>query len=229
VLDLDNVTVLDVMTPRHQVVGIDLEEPWPHIYKTLVNSRFSKLPVYEGSLDHIIGILHVRSALSLIGEPQLNSACLRNLLRPAYYIPESTSLQQQLVKFQDTGEQIGIVVDEYGDIQGIATLGDILEEIVGEITDHHQALDAPYYRLKSGAYIVDGSITIRDINRYCHFNLPADGPKTLSGLIIERLQAIPEPKTSLTIGDHTIEILSVEDNAVQKTKIKREEFPPRFN
>lgn len=219
VLDLESVEISKVMTPRHQIVGIDISLPWPQVYKMLIQSRFSRIPVYEENLDHIVGILHTRNALSLLSEQNLNHTHVRKLLTPPYYVPESTTLQQQLLHFQNTGEQMGIVVDEYGDIQGLATLEDILEEIVGEITDRERGVDTPYYRLKNGAFIVNGSMTLRDINRYCHLKLPTEGPNTLGGLIMEHLQSIPTPKTQLKIGNYTIEILSVEDNAVQTAKI----------
>ncbi len=220
VLDLEHATVQDAMVPRQNMIGIDLNDPWPQILKQLKSSSFSKLPVYRDSIDHVLGILHVKKLIHLPGDCQDPVAVLETLLEPPYFIPETSSLQQQLLHFQQHARHLALVVDEYGDIQGLVTVQDILEEIVGEFTDFSQPSAHLHTReMKDGSTLVDASMTVRDLNRDLNLSLPTDGPKTLSGLIVEYLEMIPTPKTSIKIQGYPIEILSVRDNAVRKAKI----------
>ena len=220
VLDLEHATVQDAMVPRQNIVGIDLDNSWPHIFKQLKASSFSKLPVYRDSIDHVLGILHVRKVIDLHEHCENPIAILETLLEPPYFIPETSSLQQQLVQFQHHSTHVALVVDEYGDIQGLVTVQDILEEIVGEFTDFSQpSAHIHTQTMKDGSTLVDASMTIRDLNRDLNLSLPTNGPKTLSGLIVEYLEAIPTPKTAIKIQGYPIEILAVKGNAVSKAKI----------
>ncbi len=220
VLDLEHATVQDAMLPRQSIVGIDLDDPWSDILTQLKTTSFSKLPVYRDSIDHVLGILHVRKVINLPMEVENPLPILETLLDPPYFIPETTSLQQQLIQFQQHSTHLALVVDEYGDIQGLVTAQDILEEIVGEFTDFSQPSAHLHTReLKDGSTLVDASMTIRDLNRDLNLSLPTDGPKTLSGLIVEYLEAIPTPHTSIKIQGYPIEILAVKGNAVRKAKI----------
>jgi Mg2+/Co2+ transporter CorB len=220
VLDLEHATVQDAMIPRQNMVGVDLNDPWPDILKQLKASSFSKLPVYRDSIDHVLGILHVKKLIHLPEDCENPVAKLEALLEPPYFIPETSSLQQQLFRFQQHSRHLALVVDEYGDIQGLVTVQDILEEIVGEFTDFSQPSAHLHTRkMKDGSTLVDASMTVRDLNRDLNLRLPTDGPKTLSGLIVEYLEAIPTPKTSIKIRGYPIEILSVQGNAVRKAKI----------
>ncbi len=220
VLDLEHATVQDAMVPRQNIMGIDLDDPWSKIFKQLQASSYSKLPVYRDSIDHVLGIFHVRKAINFPEKCKDPVAMLESLLERPYFIPETSSLQQQLIQFQRHSTHVALVVDEYGDIQGLVTVQDILEEIVGEFTDFSQPSAHAHTReMKDGSTLVDASMTIRDLNRDLNLNLPTDGPKTLSGLIVEYLEAIPTPMTSIKIRGYPIEILAVKGNAVRKAKI----------
>ncbi len=220
VLDLEHATVQDAMIPRQNITGIDLNDPWPEILLQLKQSSFSKLPVYRDSIDQVVGIFHVRKIINFPEHCPDPLVTLEALLEPPYFIPETSSLQQQLVHFQQHSRHLALVVDEYGDIQGLVTAQDILEEIVGEFTDFSQPSAHIHTReMKDGSTLVDASMTIRDLNRDLNLNLPTNGPKTLSGLIVEHLEMIPTPKTSIKIQGYPLEILSVKGNAVRKAKI----------
>ena len=220
VLDLEHATVQDAMVPRQNITGIDLNDSWPQIFQQLKSSSFSKLPVYRDSIDHVLGILHLRKVINMPEPCENPIAVLETLLERPYFIPETSSLQQQLVQFQKHSTHLALVVDEYGDIQGLVTVQDILEEIVGEFTDFSQPSAHIHTReMKDGSTLVDASMTIRDLNRDLNLNLPTDGPKTLSGLIIEYLETIPTPQTAIKIRGYPIEILAVKGNAVRKAKI----------
>ncbi len=220
VLDLEHATVQDAMVPRQNITGIDLNDSWPQIFAQLQQSSFSKLPVYRDSIDHVVGIFHVRQIINFPEACQDPHAVLESLLEAPYFIPETSSLQQQLLHFQQHSRHLALVVDEYGDIQGLVTVQDILEEIVGEFTDFTQPSAHLHTRaMKDGSTLVDASMTIRDLNRDLSLSLPTHGPKTLSGLIVEYLEMIPTPKTWIKIQGYPIEILSVQGNAVRKAKI----------
>ena len=221
ILDLGNVTVEDIMVPRNEIVGLDVNAPQIDIVELLTHCQHTRLPVYRDNIDDIIGILHVRYILRIIKEmDDLAGAELEKITREPYFVPLGTPLQTQLLNFQRSKARIGLVVDEYGVIQGLVTLEDILEEIVGEFTTDLQTFDQDIHPQEDGSYLIDGAAMLRDINKQLHWNLPADGPKTLNGLILERLEDIPEAGTSVRIDDFTMEIMQAIDNAVKTVRIR---------
>jgi Mg2+/Co2+ transporter CorB len=219
VLDLEHVTMADVMVPRHNITGIDLSKDWKTTLHMIKHSPYSRLPVYKDSIDNIMGVLSLRKTIGLVENASIIQV-IEKLLSPPYFIPETTSLQKQLFNFQKNAEKLALVVDEYGSIRGLVTVEDILEEIVGEFNDLAQPSSKQgIKRFLDGSHLVDAEMTVRDINRHLHLHLPVEGPKTLSGLIIEYLEAIPTPKTSMLIQGYPIEIVEVEDNSVKTARI----------
>lgn len=220
ILDLEKETVDDIMVPRNELVGIDLEDSPKEIIDDLIRSQHTRLILYRGNIDNIVGMLHARHVLRILRDnAEFLPEDLVNIATEPYYVPESTPLHTQLVNFQHLKKRVGLVVDEYGVIQGMVTLEDILEEIVGEFTTDMQTFNLDIHPQEDGSYIIDGSATIRDINRQLHWKLPSDGPKTLNGLILEQLEDIPESGTSLRIDNYTIEITQAADNAVKMASI----------
>ncbi|MDQ8037994.1 MAG: HlyC/CorC family transporter [Pedobacter sp.] len=219
VLELERITVNDIMVPRGEVQGINIDDDIADIEKVLRRTQHTRLPVFRGELNDCIGILHVRNSTRFLGKPELTKAEILQYVREPYFVPEGTTLPSQLVQFQKLKRRFGLVVDEYGDVQGIVTLEAILEEIVGEFTtsigDSHKEI----LRQADGSWMIDGGSSIREINRLLHWQLPVDGPKTLNGLIIETLETIPEFALSLKIGDYRIEVLQVKDNAVKSARV----------
>ncbi|OEY66883.1 HlyC/CorC family transporter [Marinobacter sp. X15-166B] len=215
ILDLENVTVNDIMVPRNDVIGIDLDDDMDTIIRQLRASQHTRLPVYQGDINNIQGILHLRNATKLLLQDTVNKAMLMQLCREPFFIPESTPLNTQLINFQKDKRRFGIVVDEYGDVLGIATLEDILEEIVGEFTTDFAATSPDIIPQKNGTFIIDGTAPVRTINKNLGWKLRTDGPKTLNGLITEQLEAIPETNVCLYIDGHPIEVLQIKDNVVQ--------------
>lgn len=218
ILDLEQVTVDDIMIPRNELVGIDLEDQWDDIVEQITNSQHTRLPVYRETMDNIIGFIHLRKLLYLMHEGNLNRENFEGLIRESYYVPEGTTLTKQLLSFKHEQRRVGLVVDEYGDIQGLITLEDILEEIVGEFTTD-PAASKDIYPQHDGSYIVDGGTHIREINKVLGWNLDTDGPKTLNGMITEYLEMIPDSGTSLKLDGHTIEIVIAENNAVKTARV----------
>ncbi len=219
ILDLEKVSVEDIMVPRNEVTGIDIEDDWATIKKQLANSQHTRLPVYAGDIDHIIGIIHVRNVINLFQSEQGSKDSLRSIIREAYFVPISTQLHTQLLNFQKEKRRIALVVNEYGDIQGLVTLEDILEEIVGEFTSDPAASIKDVHQMEDGTFLVNGSASIRDLNKLLNWALPTDGPKTINGLIIEYLEHIPEPGTSMLIADHPMEIVHTTRNTVKTVHI----------
>jgi len=219
ILDLEKVTVEDIMVPRNEVAGIDIEDDWVNIRKQLASSQHTRLPVYAGDIDHIIGIIHIRNAINLFQSEDDDKDSLRSIIREAYYVPISTQLHTQLLNFQQEKRRIALVVNEYGDIQGLVTLEDILEEIVGEFTSDPAASIKDVHRMEDGSFLIDGSASIRDLNKLLNWELPTDGPKTINGLIIEYLEHIPEPGTSMLIAEHPMEIVHTTRNTVKTVHI----------
>jgi Mg2+/Co2+ transporter CorB len=218
-LDLEKVTVEDIMIPRSDVIGIDLSDDIEEINDLITNTQYTRLPVFEESIDNVVGILHLRNVVPLIKRGTLTHAALRNVAREPYFIPEGTSLNRQLLNFQREGRRTGLVVDEYGDIQGLVALEDILEEIVGEFTTDPAALSKDITPDENDSYLVDAGVSIRDLNRALHTELPTDGPKTLNGLILEHMEDIPESGTSLLLAGYPIDIVQTKDNAVRTARI----------
>ena len=219
ILDMEKISVEDIMVPRNEVTGIDLEQEWSEIRKHLFDSQHTRLPVYRNVIDNIVGIVHARNILRLFLEHELTKEHFMEAIREPYFIPEGTPLNTQLLNFQRERRRIGLVVDEYGDILGMVTLEDILEEIVGEFTTDPSYIVKDVHPQKDGSYLVDGSASIRDLNRLLKWDLPVDGPKTLSGMVIEYLETIPEPGTSLRVADYPIEIIQTSSNTVKTVRI----------
>jgi Mg2+/Co2+ transporter CorB len=221
ILDLERISVDDIMVPRSEVAGIDLHDDWERILGQLRETQHTRLPVYEGDLDHIVGILHMKRVARELARGELDRDALVALARARepYYVPEGTSLNQQLVAFQQAKRRHAFVVDEYGDVQGLVTIEDILEEIVGEFTTETRSLHRGLRAEPDGSYVVAGATTVRQINRALGWQLPTDGPKTLNGLVVEYLETIPEPGTSLKLHGHPVEVLQIADNTVRTLRV----------
>ena len=218
ILDLEKVTVDDIMIPRQEINAIDLEDPPSEILEQIMHTQHTRIPLYRGDINEIEGILHLRRVVTPPGEDDLVEY-LRTQAGEPYFIPAGTPLSAQLLNFQRAQERIGLIVDEYGEIEGLATLEDLLEEIVGQFTTDPTAYSSDVHPQTDGTYLVDGSANIRELNRAMHWELPTEGPKTMNGLIIEHLGAIPEPGTSLMIEGYPIEIMQVAGNAVRTARI----------
>jgi Mg2+/Co2+ transporter CorB len=218
ILDLEKVTVDDVMVPHNEIIGIDLEDEIEEIEAIISKSEHTRLPVYEDNVDNIVGILHLRR-LANLAPRTFDKSSLRELLDEPYFVPEGTPLSKQLVQFQRRRERVALVVDEYGDIQGIVTLEDILEEIVGEFTTDPADQIEDVVREGPDSFLVSGTANIRELNRAQGWELPTDGPKTLNGLILELLETIPEPTTCLKISGYPLEIVASDENRVRTVRI----------
>ena len=219
ILDLEKVTVEDIMVPRNEVTGLDLDDEWEDIVEQITRSPYTRLPVYHGSLDNIIGFLHLRKILHPMLRGELTPETLQQTLREVMYIPEGTSLNRQLLNFQRERRRIGLVVDEYGDILGLVTMEDLLEEIVGEFTTDPSGYSKHIIPQEDGTWLVDGGTHVREINRTLGWELSTDGPRTLNGIIIEHLEFIPEPGTTLLLEGHPVEVIKTQDNAIQRVRI----------
>lgn len=222
ILDLEKVSVEDIMIPRNEVVGIDIEDSIEEIIEQICQTRHTRMPVYNGEINKVIGILHARHAAVFLRESEPSKAALLKATVEPYFIPESTSLNTVLLNFQKEHQQMGLVVDEYGDVQGIATLEDVLEEIVGEFTQPTQEEEEEILPLEDGSFRIDGTCHIREINKALDWHLPTDGPKTLNGLIIETLEFIPEHPIGLRVGNYQIEIQQIEDKVVKYARLLRQ-------
>ncbi|MES2664085.1 MAG: HlyC/CorC family transporter [Pseudomonadota bacterium] len=220
ILDLENMTVEDVMVQRNDIIGIDIEDSMEDIQDILRSVQHTRLPIYKGNLNQPLGILHARKALKfMMANPEERSKeYLVQCTAEPYYIPESTQLMKQLSQFQRTKSRIGLVVDEYGDVKGLLTLEDILEEIVGEFTTNFAASSPDIHPQKDGSYIIEGSATLRDINRRLKWKLPIDGPKTVSGLITEYLEFFPHSPLCLKINEYYIEVIQTKDTVVKTAR-----------
>ncbi len=221
ILDLETVTVEDIMVPRNEIIGIDFNAPLDAITEQLAISQHTRLPLYRDNIDNVIGILHLRKLLQLFKHNELDKEALEKMAREFLFVPEATPLHTQLLNFQRDKQRIGLVVNEYGDIQGLVTLEDILEEIVGEFTTNPDALSLDIHPQGNNIFLVDGSITLRELNRVMEWDLPTDGPKTLNGLILDYLEVIPEAGISLRLDEHPIEIVQIANNAVKMVRIEK--------
>jgi len=219
ILDLEKVTVDDIMVPRNEIIGINFEDDWDDIIKQFSETQHTRLPVYEGDINHMIGIIHIRRALRFFHNEDSNKEDFRKIIREAYFVPSGTPLNTQLLNFQHEKRRNAMVVNEYGDILGLVTLEDILEEIVGEFTTDPSASRKDLHIKEDGTYLIDGSITVRELNKILNWQLPTEGPKTLNGLIIEYLEHIPEPGTSMLLDNYPIEIIQTTRNAVKTVLI----------
>ncbi len=219
ILDLNRVTVNHIMVPRNDIKGIDLNQDWPVILKQLTSSQHTRLPVYRDSIDSVQGVLHLRRALNLMAKEKLTKATLISVMEEAFFVPEATILSTQLVNFRCEKRRLALVVDEYGDIQGLVTIEDILEEVVGDYTTDTADASKHVIRQRDGSYLIAGSISVRELNRTLSWELPEQGPATLSGLIVETLENIPPPGTGVRIAGYPIEIIAIEDNTVKTAKL----------
>jgi Mg2+/Co2+ transporter CorB len=212
-------TVDDVKIPRSEIVGIDLDDDWSNVLSILRTSEHNRLPLFRETIDNVLGILHIRKVLHLLAQESLSPQTLVDCADEVYFIPGGTPLNVQLLNFRKEKTRIGLIVDEYGDIEGLITLEDILEEIVGEFTTN---LGSSYDNIqlqKDGSYLLDGSINIRDLNRRLKCSLPTEGPNTISGLIIETLETIPENLVCLKIDNYLMEVMEMEDTLVTWVKL----------
>ncbi len=220
ILDLEQASVEDVMVPRGEIVGIDLDDDWADILSQLTQTIYTRLPVYKESIDNVVGLLHIRTIISKLSIGGLSFKDLQRSVRRPYFVPEGTSLTRQLLEFQGKEQRMALVVDEYGDIQGLVTLDDILEEIVGEFTPEGRGRSRTMRRLDDGNYLVDGSTSVRTLNRRLDWNLPFDEAHTLGGLLIEEIENIPVGKCSIKVGPHIMTIVDIRDNVIHKVLIK---------
>jgi Mg2+/Co2+ transporter CorB len=220
ILDLEQASVEDVMIPRQDIVGIDLDDDWNEILLQLTQTVYTRMPVYRESIDQVEGLLHIRSVISKLAHGELTFEDLKRSVRRPYFIPEGTALTQQLLEFQRRERRMGLVVDEYGDIQGLVTLDDILEEIVGEFTSESRSRTREIRLLEDGNYLVDGGVSLRTLNRNLDWNLPEEEASTLNGLLLEEIGEIPTGKASLRVGPHIMTILEIKENVIGKVLIK---------
>ncbi len=221
ILDLEKVSVNDIMVPRSEVVGIDLEDDLEQIVTQLRSTSHTRLPVYRHDLNQIEGVVHMRRIARLLTHSQLTHETLRSACVEPYFVPENTPLSTQLINFQQRKRRMGIVVDEYGEVIGLVTLEDILEEIVGEFTTQPDLHEPEVHPQEDGSYLVDGSANIREVNRELGWHLPCDGPRTINGLVTEALEHIPDSSVCLKIGPYRLEIREATNNRVQSVRIWR--------
>ena len=220
ILDLEEVTVDDIMVPRNEVYGVDLDDSDEDILRCIQTSSHTRLPVWREDINNIVGMLHTRSISRVIDPQGLDREALEREMEKPYFIPESTPLHTQLLNFQQKKKPLAVVVDEYGDVLGLVALEDILEEIVGEFTSSMADAEEDIHPQRDGSFIIDGTANIRESNKTLHWKLPTDGPKTLSGLILEHLESFPDANTGLAIGRYRLEILKLEGNVVQAARVQ---------
>jgi Mg2+/Co2+ transporter CorB len=217
--ELEDMTVDDTMTPRSQIEHLDLNEDLEDIRNALATAHHTRLVVCEGGLDNVAGILHVRKVLNATRREMIDVDGLRAIMRDPYFVPEGTALLTQLTNFQENQRHMGLVLDEYGEILGLVTMKDILEEIVGEFTSQAIGSAALFHREPDGSVIADGTCSLRVLNRKAGFDFPLEGPKTINGLLLEELEDIPEAGTVLIVGEHAVEILQVQNRMVKVVRI----------
>lgn len=219
VLDLEKITVEDIMIPKNEIVALDLENDWEEIVSQLKNISYTRIPVCRGGIDNVVGFLHVRKLFISAIHKEIGPGDLEQALREPYFIPEGTHLKKLLFELQDKKRRFSMVVDEFGDIQGLVTLEDLLEEIVGEFTNDPATYDVEIHPQRDGTYFVDGGTHIRDINKALDLELHDHGPKTINGLILEQMESIPEPGTTVLIDGYPIEVVRTHKNAVRTARI----------
>lgn len=227
VLDLEKATVEDIMVPRNEVVGIDINDSVPDILRSVRTSEYTRLPVYEGDINNVVGVLHLRNAARFMcgSDDTITHDAIRKQLYAPYFVPESTPLHTQLMNFQKEKRRFAMAVDEYGDIQGIVTWVDLLEEIVGDFsTDVAQDEEQEIVAVEDDWYRIDATASVRDINRHLGWELPTDGPKTINGIIIEHLENIPDAVCGFQIGNYRFEVTELSDTRIGATRIKEEDL-----
>jgi Mg2+/Co2+ transporter CorB len=217
--DLESITVNDVMTPRNQIEAIDIDAPPELLRQQIATAYHRRLPLYQGQPDNIIGIILLRKVLAIGPDDEINAALLREIMREPYFIPSGTPLFTQLQQFQEHQDRLGFVVDEYGELVGLLTLEDIVEELIGEFSTHSPLQPAHFHRQEDGSYVVEGGSLLRELNRKLGYHFPLDGPKTLNGLILEHFRDIPEPGTSARITGHRMDIMQTHDRVVKAVRL----------
>ncbi len=222
ILDLEKATVEDIMIPRQEIDGIDLNEPWDELVQDLLEMPYTQALVYRGSIDNVVGFIHARHLMQALMAGELTPEKLESLIQEPYYIPEGTPLNTQLLNFQKAKRRVGLVVDEYGDVLGLVTMSDLLEQIVGEFTSDPTDHISDVTPQEDGSYLVSGSASVRELVKTFGWDLPTEGPRTFNGLILEQLESIPEPGTSLLINGYPVEILQTQGNAVKTARIHPE-------
>ena len=223
ILDLDTVTVEDIMIPRNEIVGIDINDDISTILNTISQSPHTRIPLYQEELNNVVGMVHVRQILPLMYAENPSKEEFLALAREPYFVPESTPLNTQLLNFQKRKYWVALVVDEYGDIQGLTTLEDILEEIVGDMAEEQDLENDDIHAQEDGSFFIDGTTTVRDINKALTWSLPIDGPKTLNGLITERLEEIPQFNVCLKLGEYHFETVQIKGNFIKTVRLHRVE------
>ncbi len=220
IFDMDNLSVNDVMIPKNEIIGVDLKNDLDIVIEQLHQIDFTYIPCFEDSIDNVLGFLTSNKKADFLGKEIKSIDSLKGDLREPLFVPENTPLYKQLANFQSTGRRVGVIVDEYGDIEGIITLRAILEVIVGEISS--ETMDKmDILPQADGTYLIEGSMMIRDINRRLDWELPTEGPKTLSGLILEEIQTIPDTNVGLAIANYRIETVSIKDNVIKLAKLQK--------
>jgi len=219
ILDLDAITVDDIMVPRQEIVGLDLDRTWEENLAIIQTSTHDRLPVYREDVDNIVGVTRVRDLLPELVKGELTQALLLERIREPYFVPEGTPLNKQLLNFQQHRRRSAFVVDEYGDVQGLITTQDIINELVGELDRDATPVDLGVTKESERSYVVDASANVRQLNRVMNWNLPTDGPKTLNGLIVEQLATIPESGTGVTVADYPIEILDTTEHGITRVRV----------
>ena len=217
--DLEAITVNDVMVPRNHIEAVDLAAPLEQIQQQIATAHHTRLLVYRNNLDEVIGTLRVRDVLNLVQHEELTKERLEEIIREPYFVPAGTPLFSQMQNFQEHQDRLSLVVDEYGELMGLVTLEDILEEIIGEFTTQSPLQTGGYVQQPDGSYLVEGATLLRELNRKLGFSFPLDGPKTLNGLILEHLQTIPEPSTSVKIAGYPLEIVQTQGRAVKAVRV----------
>ena len=219
ILDLESATVEDIMVPRGEIYAININDSDDTLLKQLSECEYTRLPIYKDDIDNVIGILHMRNLSKILTEKTFSKAALLDIMREPVFTPEGTGLHKQLLDFQKETRRMSIVVDEYGAVMGLVALEDILEEIVGEFTSNLDDEYDHFAQLDDGGFVVPGTASIREINRYTRFALPTDGPKTLNGLVLEQLESFPDANITVEIGKYYIEILKIEDNIIETARL----------
>jgi Mg2+/Co2+ transporter CorB len=219
ILDLGEITVDDVMVPRQEIVGVDLDERWENNLDLIRKSRYSRLPVYRGDIDNIVGVVHLRSILPDLAQGKLSQELLLANIEEPYFVPEGTPLNKQLVNFERLKQRFAFAVDEYGDVQGLVTTEDVLREIVGEFDTEPGSIGPEVKQEQDNVFVVDASVNIRHLNRLMTWDLPTDGPKTLNGLIVEQLETIPDSGAKLTLAGYQLDILETGEHAIKRVRI----------
>jgi Mg2+/Co2+ transporter CorB len=219
--NLENITVDDVMTPRSKIEVLDLSRPIDEVIQQLETCYHNKLPVCDGDSERIIGILSVKKALSLLGDTDLKHDDFKSLLNEPYFIPSGTPVLQQMQFFQDNQQRLSLVVNEYGEVLGLVTFEDIVEELIGEFTTSFSNLSTDPHWLANGTYLASGSASLRDLNRLLNLNLPLDGPRTLNGLLLDKLEAIPDHDVSIRLAGIVMEIVQFDEQGIKTVKLYR--------